>query len=443
MLHIVGLFVTLALLPRPDRGIGAGLHDSTRTDTTWTRVGLSAERPGTQIARDGVPWPNGIGYPLYDSATRPATIDTLRRSSTVGGVPEALRDTFTMAAIVSRAPDNDILVLAGRSQPDAPWTIYLDRDNDNAFSADEALFTATSDDDNDGVPHKAARGSATVRYEVREGGTVVSRELPVEIIWVQNNAGIASTRRFDRPLFLFNAETAFRRGSLPLEGDALPIALRTPRDGYGTGFDGYVEVLLDRNRDGQFDVSDGSPERYEREESFTVAGRTWRMDTVDSEGEWVEFASVPAGEDARPSRASQPGDPAPFWQGRTLAGDTLRSTGFEDQYVLLDFWASWCSPCIQEIPTLRRIHETYGGDALTLVGIATQDAEASVRKVVDRRDVTWPIVFDEGREIASAFRVLGLPDPILIGPDGRVVERGDALRGDALSETLDRYLDVP
>jgi len=113
MLHIVGLFVTLALLPRPDRGIGAGLHDSTRTDTTWTRVGLSAERPGTQIARDGVPWPNGIGYPLYDSATRPATIDTLRRSSTVGGVPEALRDTFTMAAIVSRAPDNDILVLAG------------------------------------------------------------------------------------------------------------------------------------------------------------------------------------------------------------------------------------------------------------------------------------------------------------------------------------------
>ena len=66
-----------------------------------------------------------------------------------------------------------------------------------------------------------------------------------------------------------------------------------------------------------------------------------------------------------------------------------------------------------------------------------------MRRVVDRRDVTWPIVFDEGREIASAFPVLGLPDPILIGPDGRVVERGDALRGDALSDTLDRHLDAP
>jgi len=121
----------------------------------------------------------------------------------------------------------------------------------------------------------------------------------------------------------------------------------------------------------------------------------------------------------------------------------LRATDFEDQYVLLDFWASWCSPCIQEIPTLRRVHETYAGDRFALIGIATQDAKASVRRVADRRDVTWPIVFDEDREIASVFRVLGLPDPILISPDGRVVERGDALRGDSLSDTLDRYLDVP
>lgn len=443
MLHIVGLFLPLALLPGPDRGIDAGLQDSMRTDTTWTRVGLSAERPGTQIVRDGALWPKGVGSPLYDPATRPAAIDTLRRSSTVGRVPDALQDTLTMAAIVSRSPDNDILVLAGRTQPDAPWTIYLDQNNDNAFSADEALFTATSDDDNDGAPHNAARGSATVRYDAREGGTVVSRELPVEIIWVQNNVGIASTRRFDRPLFLFNAETAFRRGSLPLEGGPLPIALRTPRDGYGTGFDGYAEVLLDRNGDGQFDVSDGSTERYTRDESFTVGGRSWRVDGIDAEGRWVEFASVPVGEDARPSQASQPGDLAPAWRGRMLAGDMLRSSDFEGRYVLLDFWASWCSPCIQEIPTLRQVHATYGSERFALVGIATQDGEASVRRVVDRRDVTWPIVFDEGREIASAFRVLGLPDPILIGPDGRVVERGDALRGDALSDTLDRHLDAP
>lgn len=448
MLYALRLLLALATLASPARASHAGLQDTMRTDTTctdttWTRVELQAQRPGNQIVRDGVPWPKGIGYPLYDSATRPTAIDTLRRSSPVGRVPDALHDTLTMAAIVSRAPDNDILVLAGRTQPDAPWTIYLDRDNDNAFSANDALFTATSDDDNGGAPHKAARGSATARYDVREGGTVITRELPVEIIWVQNNAGIASTRRFDRPLFLFNAETAFRRGSLPLDEDPLPMALRTPRDGYGTGFDGYVEVLIDRNGDGQFDVSDGSSERYERDESFIVDGRSWRVDRVDADGEWVEFSSVPAGEDARPSRASQPGDPAPSWRGRTLTGDTLRSAEFADRYVLLDFWASWCSPCIQEIPTLRQVHERYGDDAFALVGIATQDTEASVRRVVDRREVTWPIVFDEDREIASAFRVLGLPDPILIGPDGRVVERGDALRGDSLFDTLDRYLDAP
>ena len=64
----------------------------------------------------------------------------------------------------------------------------------------------------------------------------------------------------------------------------------------------------------------------------------------------------------------------------------------------------------------------------------------AVRAAVSERGVTWPVVFDAGNRVASAFRVVGLPDPVLVGPGGRVVERGDALRGARLEETLRRHV---
>lgn len=414
-----------------------------KVDTTWVRLALREADPGL-IMRDGESWPRSVGFPLYDHTALPSALDSMRRSSLVHSVPASLADTLSMAAVVSKAPDNAIRVLAGRADAGAPWRIYLDQDADNAFSEDEYLFTAKSADDNDGRPHKAASGAAIAQYHALEDGEVVHREVPTEIIWVENNRGVASTQRHDQPLFLFNAVAMLREGHLAIGDTSYRFALRKPRDGYYPSFQTYHEVLVDRDGNGRFDVSKGSPERHDHGDAFPLGGARWTVAEVASGGEWVQLRSVstPEHKQAAPV-SSQQGETAPAWSGTTLDGERLRSSELGGRYVLLDFWASWCSPCIREIPNLRRVSERYPSDRLAVIGIATQDKEQAVRSAAERHGIAWPVVLDLGEEIASSFNVLGLPDPVLVGPENRVLERGDALRGKQLSETLKRYVGAP
>ena len=408
---------------------------NTAPDTAWVDVPLQAADP-LRVVRDGEPSPMAYGYPLWAPDARPATLRGVRRYSRVGAVPAGLRDTLTFAAVVSEAPDNTVLVLAGRRTPGGPWRVYLDRDNDETITEDEVLFVAEADDDNGGRPHKAARASAVVRYDSLSGDRAVERERTAEVVWVQNNVGVQSTRRHGSPLFLFEAHAALAEGAITVADTAYTIALRAPFTGLHPPFE-TVEVLVDRNGDGLYDVGRGSDERYEPDEVFTVGGAGWTLDEVGPGGRWARFRTA-AGAAAPPAASSQTGEPAPPWEATTLEGDALGSADLAGRYVLLDFWASWCSPCVAELPFLRQAARAF--DRLAVVGVATQDSEAAVRAAVGRHALAWPVVYDTGDEIASAFRVVGLPDPVLVGPDGRVVERGEALRGARLDATLRRHL---
>lgn len=115
--------------------------------------------------------------------------------------------------------------------------------------------------------------------------------------------------------------------------------------------------------------------------------------------------------------------PAPAFELTTLSGESLSLEERRGDVILLNFWATWCGPCIIEIPDLQELHETYGERGLTVLGVSVEEGEEDlVRDFVAEMGMTYPVAVDA--EIADAFGgVYGLPTTFVIDRNGQVVER--------------------
>ncbi|MBA3950006.1 MAG: TlpA family protein disulfide reductase [Acidobacteria bacterium] len=137
-------------------------------------------------------------------------------------------------------------------------------------------------------------------------------------------------------------------------------------------------------------------------------------------------------------------DPAPFYRDAfvTTDGTRLSLEALRGKVVLLDFWATWCAPCLAELPRLRQLHEELGPSGLVIVGVSLDAIEPRRFASWTRRNgVTWPQVRD-GRSyngaLARAFNVEELPATALFDRDGRLAARD--IRGEPLEAAIRRLL---
>ena len=107
------------------------------------------------------------------------------------------------------------------------------------------------------------------------------------------------------------------------------------------------------------------------------------------------------------------------WPLRSLAGDSLDMTDFRGTTVLLNRWATWCAPCLKELPALQALHEEHGD--ITLVLVSGEDPE-TVQRYIERREYAFPVYTSESPP-PDVFKSGSIPVTFVIDPGGRVVFR--------------------
>ena len=121
-------------------------------------------------------------------------------------------------------------------------------------------------------------------------------------------------------------------------------------------------------------------------------------------------------------------------------GDSLALSDLAGRGVLLNFWASWCEPCIAELPLLERLHKRYSGEHFTVVSV-TDDDPANILRVLGKKRLPFPVLYDKGSRLRARFGGDGLPFTVYIGPDGKVAgARMGALTEDRASEAIERLI---
>ena len=116
------------------------------------------------------------------------------------------------------------------------------------------------------------------------------------------------------------------------------------------------------------------------------------------------------------------GEPAPDFQLKTLDGGTVKLSDLRGKGVLINFWATWCSPCRKEIPAMQKVYEKYKDRGFEVVAVNIAETKPAISGFTRQLGLTLPVVLDRDREVTNLYNVGPIPSSFFISPEGKIVK---------------------
>ena len=126
------------------------------------------------------------------------------------------------------------------------------------------------------------------------------------------------------------------------------------------------------------------------------------------------------------SSSIAPSTPAPDFSLHAMSGPNMRLQDQRGRVVMVNFWATWCAPCRQEMPQLNRLYQKYRSAGFVLLGVNVDDDPSKAAEVATKLGVTFPVLLDPEKNVSKLYDLSTMPSTVIIDRDGKVryVHRG-------------------
>lgn len=320
--------------------------------------------------------------------------------------------------------------------PGKPGRLFMDANGNGDLTDDPAPEWTMSDKERNGKAYRYGEGHVMLYLAKGDESSKVRVKL-------YRYVGSEPSMRGDLQYYPDYA----RIGKVELDGKTYGAILH---DEYASGDYRHfgTTIKFDLNGDGRFNFG---AESFRTADPFKVGEQAYEVTGVNANGSSFQLVKstrpVPERKVSTPPVAAvQPGKAAPAFEATTITGQKISfPASYKGKLVLLDFWATWCGPCIGELPNLIKAYETHHAKGLEVLGISL-DSEKTKDKLPESlktKNMTWPQVCDGkgwDADISRLYGVRAIPAAFLVDGTTGIVLATQGLRGEQLTKTIEDAL---
>lgn len=285
----------------------------------------------------------------------------------------------------------------------------IDTDNDLDFSDEEEKIPVLFDSSKrHHIPVLAAEAE-TVAYERVMSGQVEKVEAPVFVMMLRKDWLMHNIPQ--------HAKTWFNNKEIRICSDGFT----------NTAYDNSAIAIM---------TSD-TPVVVNQGEVFTLDGQQYKNVGVRISSKVLTLQRVQKDIDLH---LPQIGYRAPLFSGKEFtSGSPITLKSFSGKFLYVEFWGSWCAPCIKELPYLKQAYSQLDSSKISFLGIAYDDNPQRLRKLLEKEEIKWPqILTQKADSIVDTYHITGYPTSFLIDPAGNIIAKN--LRGENLITDILKYM---